>query len=115
MTNLVGNAVKYSGSETSVTVEVERVDGEVVCTVADRGPGIEPGLSPHIFDRFVRGDSARSHPDGGTGLGLAIAREIVEAHGGRIWTAPRAGGGAVFGFAVPADLREQGSDPPPHA
>jgi heavy metal sensor kinase len=100
VTNLVGNAVKYSGSGTSVTVEVERVDAEAVCTVADRGPGIEPGLSQHIFDRFVRGDSARSLPDGGTGLGLAIAREIVEAHGGRIWTTPRAGGGAVFGFAI---------------
>lgn len=105
VTNLVGNAVKFSEPGASVTVEVDRLDTEAVCTVADRGPGIEPELLPHIFDRFVRGDRARSRPDGGTGLGLAIAREIVQAHGGRIWVASRPGGGALFGFALPADAR----------
>ncbi|MGZ5212359.1 MAG: sensor histidine kinase [Actinomycetota bacterium] len=103
VTNLVGNAVKYSEPGTGITVEVERLDMEAICTVTDRGPGIEPELLPHIFDRFVRGDRARSRPDGGTGLGLAIAREIVEAHGGRIWVASRPGGGALFGFALPAE------------
>jgi signal transduction histidine kinase len=101
VTNLVGNAVKYSEPGTVVTVEVERLGEEAVCTVSDRGPGIDPELIPHIFDRFVRGDRARSHPVG-AGLGLAIAREIVEAHSGRIWTGSRPGGGAVFGFALPA-------------
>lgn len=105
VTNLVDNAVKYSEPGTSITVEVHRLEAEAVCTVADRGPGIEPELLPHIFDRFVRGDRARSRPDGGTGLGLAIAREIVEAHGCRIWVASRPGGGALVGFALPAQPR----------
>ena len=103
VTNLVGNAAKYSEPGTSIIVEIERSDAEAVCTVADRGPGIEPQLAPNIFDRFVRGDRSRTRRDGGAGLGLAIAREIVEAHGGRIWAASRPGGGAVFGFALPSE------------
>ncbi|MEO8422426.1 MAG: ATP-binding protein [Actinomycetota bacterium] len=103
VTNLVANAVRYSEPGTNIDVAVEQLEAEAVCTVADRGPGIEPELLPHIFDRFVRGDRARSRPDEGTGLGLAIAREIVEAHGGRIWATSRPGGGALFGFALPAD------------
>lgn len=101
--NLIGNAVKYSDPGTEIAVEVERRGGEGICSVADRGPGIEAELLPHIFDRFVRGDRARSRPERGAGLGLAIAREIVEAHAGRIWCAPRTGGGSVFAFALPVD------------
>jgi two-component system OmpR family sensor kinase len=105
VTNLVANAVTYSEAGADVEVAVERLDAEAVCTVADRGPGIEAELLPHIFDRFVRGDRARSRTDKGTGLGLAIAREIVEAHGGRIWVVSRPGGGALFGFALPVEPR----------
>ena len=106
VTNLVGNAVKYSEPGMNVGVVVEAVEAEAVCTVADRGSGVEPELLAHIFDRFVQGDHARSRPDGGTGLGLAIAREIVEAHGGRIWVTSRPGGGALFGFAIPLEPSE---------
>jgi two-component system OmpR family sensor kinase len=55
-----------------------------VLTVSDDGPGIGPELLGEIFDRFTRGDSARTRASGGAGLGLSLARAIVEAHGGRI-------------------------------
>ena len=58
---------------------------EVFVTVTDNGPGIPPADLPHVFDRFYRGDRSRTRTTGGSGLGLAIARQMVEAHGGRIW------------------------------
>jgi two-component system sensor histidine kinase KdpD len=64
--------------------------------MSDRGPGIPPEDLDRLFDKFYRG---RLHgPAGGAGLGLAICKAIVEAHGGKIWAANRAGGGAVFQF-----------------
>ncbi len=100
-TNLVANAVKYSPSGSAVDVEVWIRTGEAGMTVLDHGPGIDAGLLPKVFDRFVRGDPARSS-EGGSGLGLSICREIVEAHGGRIWVDARAGEGSRFSFALPA-------------
>lgn len=103
--NLIDNATLHGA--TTVTVEV-RTDGPVVeLVVADDGPGIPPGDRERIFDRFTRLDQARSRsPDGGgSGLGLAIAREIVTAHGGRIWvedTATEGAGGARFVVRLPA-------------
>ena len=109
VTNLVGNAVKYSDMGGEITLTVERRDGEAVCSVADRGPGVEGSFASHIFERFVRGDPARARSQRGAGLGLAIAREIIEAHGGRIWVGSRTGGGSVFAFALPIDPGVVGS------
>ena len=70
------------------------------------GPGVPARYREHIFDRFIRLDDARSRPDGdlcgGSGLGLAICREIVTAHGGRIWADEARGGGARFVVQIPA-------------
>jgi signal transduction histidine kinase len=80
---------------------------QVQLVVSDDGPGVPVEHREHIFDRFIRLDDARSRPDGengsGSGLGLAICREIVTAHGGRIWAEPGRGGGARFVVQLPAD------------
>ena len=97
--NLVTNALRHTPSDGSVAVVVERGGEEVRVTVEDTGEGLAPERAP-MFDRFWRGDRARSGE--GAGLGLAIARGLVEAHGGRIWAEGRAGGGARVSFTLPA-------------
>jgi len=73
----------------------------VVLTVQDNGEGIAADVLPHVFDRFYRGESARSQPDGESGLGLAIAKSIVEAHGGTITAASTLGQGTTFTLTLP--------------
>jgi signal transduction histidine kinase len=67
----------------------------------DDGPGVPEEDLSRLFDRFWRGDPARTRATGGSGLGLAIARHIVEAHGGRIWAEPTPGGGLTVVFTLP--------------
>jgi signal transduction histidine kinase len=100
--NLVENAVNYTGAGGRVGVEVWRRDGEVGLTVTDTGPGIPEAHLERIFDRFVRVDTARSRSTGGSGLGLSITREIVEAHGGRVWAESTLGEGSAFSIGFPA-------------
>lgn len=80
--NLLENAARHARQRVSVTLRADRREIELV--VADDGPGIDPAQRNQVFDRFTRLDDARGRDEGGTGLGLPIAREIVEAHGGRI-------------------------------
>jgi two-component system sensor histidine kinase VicK len=82
--NLISNAVKYNRPNGSIEVSGGTKDGQAFVSVKDTGLGIPKEDLPHIFDRFYRVDKARSRKMGGTGLGLAIAKEIIEAHGGRI-------------------------------
>ena len=98
--NLVSNALRHTPSDGAVAVVVERGGPDVRVSVEDTGEGLEPGAERRMFDRFWRGDRARSGE--GAGLGLAIARGLVEAHGGRIWAERRAGGGARVSFTLPA-------------
>ena len=99
--NLLGNAITIPGSRHAVEMST-RIDGDdAIMSVRDLGPGIPAGMLASIFDRFVRADAARSSDAGGSGLGLAIAREIVEAHGGRIWVESIEGAGATFTFSIP--------------
>jgi PAS domain S-box-containing protein len=99
ISNLVGNAVKFSeaGSEIHVGVSVE--PREVVFSVRDTGHGMTPEQLSHAFDRFWQ--SSRTDRQG-AGLGLAITKGIVEAHGGRIWAESRAGEGSTFFFTLPS-------------
>jgi heavy metal sensor kinase len=99
--NLVENAVKYTDAGGSVGVAVWRRNGEVGLTVTDTGQGIPEDLLERVFDRFVRVDPARSRSTGGSGLGLPITREIVEAHGGRVWAQSTPGEGSAFSMAFP--------------
>jgi two-component system, OmpR family, sensor kinase len=95
LANLLTNARTHTPPGTTVTTGVAEVDGEVQLTVSDNGPGIEKGLLPGIFGRFVRGDSSRSRTAGSTGLGLAIVRAVVSAHSGVV-TAESQPGRTVF-------------------
>lgn len=69
--------------------------------VHDSGTGIAPEGLPHVFERFWRGDKARSRTQGSTGLGLAIAKQLVEAHGGQIGVKSNVGKGTTFWFTLP--------------
>ncbi len=110
LSNLVGNALRYTPTDGTITLRVELnvVDSPsesaapaLVFRVSDTGIGIEPADLPHIFDRFYRADRARARSSGGAGLGLAIARRIVEAHGGQIWAESVLGQGTTIAFSLP--------------
>ena len=98
LSNLVGNAVKFTPRQGRITVCADRIDGEVRFAVIDTGPGIPAEQLPHIFGRFWQ---ARSTDRRGIGLGLAIAKGIVEAHRGRIWVESSVGLGSTFYFTLP--------------
>jgi signal transduction histidine kinase len=98
LSNLVGNAVKFTPRDGLITISAEQVDGEVRFAVIDTGPGIPAEQLPHIFGRFWQ---AKSSDRRGIGLGLAIAKGIVEAHSGRIWVESSVGLGSTFYFTLP--------------
>jgi two-component system phosphate regulon sensor histidine kinase PhoR len=99
--NLVENAVAYSPPDTVIDIAARRVEGHVVITVADEGPGIPDADLARIFERFYRVDKARSRESGGTGLGLSIVKHLVEILGGDVRAANRPSGGAAFTVRLP--------------
>jgi signal transduction histidine kinase len=100
--NLLTNALRHTPSDGAIAVLVEPRDVEVQVTVEDTGEGLPADAARRVFERFWRGDAARSPARGGAGLGLAIARGLVEAQGGRIWAENRPEGGARISFTLPA-------------
>jgi signal transduction histidine kinase len=96
LANLVANALRHTPGGGTVTISGASTPTVVTLTVRDTGPGIDPALLPHVFDRFVKGAGSR-----GSGLGLAIARGLVEAHGGSISVDSPAGGGTTFHVELP--------------
>ena len=98
LSNLVGNAIKFTPPGGTITVHAERSGAELVVTVADTGPGIAPDEIAHVFDRYWQ---AKRTAQAGFGLGLYIARGIVQAHGGRMWVESPPGAGARFHFTLP--------------
>lgn len=106
LTNLVGNAIRYTPEGGEIVVSACCADNRVYISVRDTGLGIPPQYHEKIFEKFtqVKGDGAV--PAGGAGLGLAIAKDIVEAHGGRIWVESEEGKGAKFTFTLPLRQKE---------
>jgi two-component system, OmpR family, phosphate regulon sensor histidine kinase PhoR len=98
--NIVHNAIKFTGPGGKITVVTEADDGSVNVSISDTGVGIDNSDLPHVFERFYKGDRARSG-GGGTGMGLAIAKHVVEAHGGSVRAQSEGGKGSTFSFSLP--------------
>ncbi|RJQ46967.1 MAG: hypothetical protein C4534_01890 [Gaiellales bacterium] len=101
MSNLIQNAVNYSGIGSRVDIEAGRDGGQLRVTVRDDGIGIDAEHLPHIFERFYRVDKSRSKSLGGTGLGLSIVKHIIESAGGAITATSREGFGTEISFTLP--------------
>jgi two-component system phosphate regulon sensor histidine kinase PhoR len=105
--NLVDNAVKYSDSGKTVTIESVKTPDEIAVKVVDQGCGIPKDHLNRVFERFYRVDKARSRKVGGTGLGLSIVKHIVNAHGGTVTVESSPGKGSVFSIHLPAKGAQQ--------
>ena len=97
--NLIGNAIKFTPEQGIVKLRATPDDKQVVFQVVDDGPGIPADNISHLFDNFWQ---ARKSDRRGVGLGLAIAKELVEAHGGKIWVESSVDRGSTFSFSLPA-------------
>jgi PAS domain S-box-containing protein len=101
LVNLIGNAIKFSPANSTVTLNVEDLGDRVLFKVQDQGKGIPENMLENIFGRFQQVDASDSRQKGGTGLGLAICRGIVQQHGGKIWAESVLGKGSIFYFTIP--------------
>ncbi|MBI2852607.1 MAG: PAS domain S-box protein [Chloroflexi bacterium] len=108
LTNLLGNAIKFSDNSSDVVVRAAVSDGMLKAQVIDHGIGIPPEAMPHLFERFYRASDPMAR--GGAGLGLYITRQIVERHGGRIWVESELGKGSIFSFTLPPYVPPEGLD-----
>ena len=104
LSNLVGNAIKFTPEGGRIRIQAERREGEALISVRDTGRGIPEDVLPHIFERYWQPEETRHQ---GAGLGLSIVKGIVEAHGGRIWVESRPGAGTTFFFTLPGHERPE--------
>ena len=103
LVNLLANAIKFSPAGSTVWLEAEASNGEVVVSVRDHGAGIAPEKLEVMFDRFVQVHEPGAQRQAGSGLGLAISRGIVIRHGGQIWAESALGAGTTLYVALPAE------------
>jgi two-component system phosphate regulon sensor histidine kinase PhoR len=99
--NLLHNAILYSNPEQLAIIHAWEDEGEVFCSVADRGLGVADDELDLIFDRMYRSRDERVRDRPGGGLGLTVARTIIRRHGGDIWAASNLGEGSTFTFVLP--------------
>jgi signal transduction histidine kinase len=104
LTNIIRNALRHTPTGGRVTLELKEDEKDVIISVADQGRGVPEGEEKRIWERFYRPDRSRTTKAGGSGLGLPIAKQIVEAHGGRVETG-RGKEGAEFFFIFPKENR----------
>jgi two-component system sensor histidine kinase KdpD len=100
ITQLLGNAAKYSEPLAPIQLSAEADGDSIVVSVADHGPGIPENQQDRVFEKFYRAPGLREHIPG-SGMGLAIVRRIVEAHAGKIWVTSQPGRGSRFSFSLP--------------
>ena len=105
ISNLVGNALRYTPEGGEVCIVVQHTTQGVEFAVSDSGPGVPDSNLPYIFDRFWREEKSRSRTTGGAGLGLAIARQLVEAQGGKITAYNLLRGGLCVSFSLPVEKK----------
>jgi signal transduction histidine kinase len=99
--NLLDNAIKFCGPGGQVELVSSHDETEACFWIANSGDGLAPEEVAQVFNRFYRTDHARAFVEGGTGLGLAIVRELVMAHGGRVWAESEQGSWVRFVVALP--------------
>lgn len=102
--NLVGNAIRHTPEDATITVRVGTTDTSVLLEVRDTGPGLSTEEADHVFERFYRADSSRTRESGGSGLGLSIVAALVAAHGGSVTVDSTSGAGATFRVELPRVL-----------
>jgi NtrC-family two-component system sensor histidine kinase KinB len=105
ITNLVSNALRYTPADGVVTIHADIAGDSVRISVSDSGRGIPADAIEVIFDKFVQVKQSTDATPGSVGLGLAIAKEVVEAHGGKIWVESSMGKGSTFFFTIPRSER----------
>ncbi|MDR0921664.1 MAG: cell wall metabolism sensor histidine kinase WalK [Lactobacillales bacterium] len=104
--NIMNNALKYSPDGGVITVRLVETHNHVILSIQDQGLGIPKKDLLKVFERFYRVDKARARAQGGTGLGLAITKEVINAHGGRIWVESQEGTGSTFIISLPYEPYE---------
>ncbi len=111
VSNLVGNAIKFTDADGVITVTVEQQPGSIGVIVEDTGHGIAPEFLPHLFERFRQADGSSGRKHGGLGLGLSIVKHLVMLHGGEVHAAsPGIGRGARLSITIPRALDEHRPD-----
>lgn len=101
LTNLIGNAIKFSNAGDEVLIFAQKTDNRLQVSVKDSGIGIPAEALEHIFSRYYRAEHKNDRVVSGSGLGLYISKKIVEEHGGRIWVESAEGQGSTFYFSLP--------------
>lgn len=101
VSNLVGNALKYTPPGGQVTISAQASGQKIVVQVSDTGPGIPPAKQAGLFGKFYKVGAKATRDQEGHGLGLAIVKSVVEAHGGRVWVESTLGAGSTFAFSLP--------------
>lgn len=101
ITNLVTNGIKYAPNSGVMKVKAVLMNGEIIITVQDRGPGIPQNDQMRLFEKFFRVQQKGTEKIKGSGLGLAIVKSIAERHGGRVWCQSQVGQGSTFGITLP--------------